>query len=346
MGTGKYKFTECDIPKQSMVDIQNCYKYDRSAFYVMQLKGDKAEVIFTEMSESPEYSDEKLIGYKEQLAQIHQQIQFDYLLLYWMFREELHLAFFSTDKQIRAFEFLDDAISEFGLVRGNNSFAMGIVSLAILSVQMKTMDMDGVEQYLMSRIESYYRDVNWIFAEQYVQMFYEDILKYPTYQKKRTTWAFVESTKIVPEGKQFVICSLENESGLIVTATKDTIVMIGCRGEVYDIRREKFENTYETTDEKLDVFQQMMEFIPEVQAIPEGSFISIDEIAKLCVPKQSDGIYAIPLKKKSKIFQKDQNGTYFLGRPGDYLAIRKDDLTDIYVIQKEIFQQTYTPVDS
>lgn len=32
---------------------------------------------------------------------------------------------------------------------------------------------------------------------------------------------------------------------------------------------------------------------------------------------------------------------YFLGREGDYLVAREDDMMDMYVIQKEIFTQTY-----
>ena len=37
-------------------------------------------------------------------------------------------------------------------------------------------------------------------------------------------------------------------------------------------------------------------------------------------------------------------GEYFVGTSGDYLAIRKDDISDIYIIQREIFAQTYEKV--
>lgn len=33
-----------------------------------------------------------------------------------------------------------------------------------------------------------------------------------------------------------------------------------------------------------------------------------------------------------------------MGRPGDYLAVRLDDITDIYVIQRDIFAETYEKV--
>ena len=41
---------------------------------------------------------------------------------------------------------------------------------------------------------------------------------------------------------------------------------------------------------------------------------------------------------------KNSEQEYFLGRPGDYLAVRLDDITDIYVIQRDIFAETYEKV--
>lgn len=34
-----------------------------------------------------------------------------------------------------------------------------------------------------------------------------------------------------------------------------------------------------------------------------------------------------------------------LGKQGDYLAVRADDLHDVYVIEREIFGKTYQEVD-
>ena len=35
---------------------------------------------------------------------------------------------------------------------------------------------------------------------------------------------------------------------------------------------------------------------------------------------------------------------YMLGKEGDYLAVRMDDLHDIYIIEKSIFQRTYEEI--
>ena len=117
--------------------------------------------------------------------------------------------------------------------------------------------------------------------------------------------------------------------------------MIGCRGEIYDIEKEKFENTYDVTDGKLDIFEQMLDFLPEVERESDGVYISLDEMAHLCYPKQGIEIYAKEIEKRTKVFPVMREQEYFLGRPGDYMAIRADDLCDIYIIQGEIFKQTY-----
>ena len=41
-----------------------------------------------------------------------------------------------------------------------------------------------------------------------------------------------------------------------------------------------------------------------------------------------------------KVFGKGR-GDYFIGKAGDYLAIRLDDLQDMYIIRREVFERTY-----
>lgn len=45
-----------------------------------------------------------------------------------------------------------------------------------------------------------------------------------------------------------------------------------------------------------------------------------------------------------KIFTEWDEEKYLLGRPGDYMVVRKDDLKDVYIIDKDIFHRTYTRV--
>ncbi len=266
---------------------------------------------------------------------------YKFLLVIWKEQDEERTLFFSRTRQVRALEFLDFLIPEFGLVRGDAEHANGRVSAAILGVQMASAEVTDTLEYFMKQAVDYFEDCDWIDALRYGMQEEEEITQLPIYTKKRVAWAYVRSTDIVRAGRQFHMKSLENESGLTITAADDIYIMIGCRGEIYDIKQERFKETYEMTNERLEVFKQMLDFIPEVQTVPEGEYISLDLIAHMCYPVPGAGIRVRQLEKRTKVFPADGSQEYFLGRPGDYLAIRQDDFTDIYIIQENIFTQTY-----
>ena len=116
--------------------------------------------------------------------------------------------------------------------------------------------------------------------------------------------------------------------------------MIGCMGEVYQIQQDKFNASYEISEEPLDIFAQMFEFIPAVERMDDNAYLPIDEIAKICYPKKDAGIWEKQLERRTRVFGKTVND-YFVADSGDYLAVRKDDPQDVYVIRKEVFGRTY-----
>ncbi len=277
-------------------------------------------------------------------AVLEQEPGCQYILAFWKENEIEKLLFYSRKKIVRALEFLDYLISEFGLVRGDGQCAQGEISLAILGVLVGQQESEGTAEYFLEKAESYFLDGDWVEAGSYVSENEGILESMEVYQKKMVKWAYVRSLDVVEKGQKLCIKSLENESGLVLEADEDTYIMIGCRGEIYDITREKFESTYEPTQESLDIFEQMLDFIPVLETVPEGEYISLDEAAHLCQPKKGRGIYARQLEKRTKVFSGRDEQVYFLGRPGDYLAVRRDDVKDIYIIQKEVFAQTYEKV--
>ncbi|MBQ9984366.1 MAG: hypothetical protein IJP29_07230 [Lachnospiraceae bacterium] len=331
MDVGKYGFKVLDV-EFPQFHIEQCYKYEGQDFVVAQVSqfdGDR----WTEhyLGDSGTSNTQELLS----LFSCH------FLLLTWKAQDEERLLFLSDTRRVRALEFLDYMIAEFGLVRGNAGCASGQISSAILSVQISDMDLADTMEYFLRMAMSYYEDCDWIEANCYGVENEAEIKQMKRYVKQRIAWAYVKSTDVVPVGEQVRIKSLENESGMLLTASEDTYIMVGCRGEVYDISRAKFERTYEATDEELDVFEQMLDFLPAIEKVSDGEYISLDDVACLCYPKRGIGIYGVELKRRTKVFPANANQEYFLGRPGDYLAVRLDDCTDIYVIQREIFLQTY-----
>ena len=312
------------------------YKYNRENLAVVEVTEDVFHKLSAMMLDV-EIQRDSVSEYREYMK----RIKCNFLLLIWHEQEEERLYFLSDSKRVRALEFLDYLIPEFGLVRGNARAAGGRISSAILSVKLSENDMENVVTYFLKMTDSYFVDCDLVMAAEYGVKMEKSIKEMKRYHKKKIPWAFVRSTDIVADGEKIHIKSLENESGLQLTAHENVFIMIGCRGEIYDIEKEKFENTYDVTDGKLDIFEQMLDFLPEVERESDGVYISLDEMAHLCYPKQGIEIYAKEIEKRTKVFPVMREQEYFLGRPGDYMAIRADDLCDIYIIQGEIFKQTY-----
>lgn len=262
-------------------------------------------------------------------------------LFIWQANEEAWFLCLSGTKRVRALEFLDYLISDFGLAKGETNCACGRIAIAILKVKMAELDITDRLAYFMKLSGRYFAETVCLDAGEYAKTHIEEIEDMPVYRKKRIAWAYVKSTDIVPTGKKLWIKSLENTSGFEMTASEDAYIMIGCRGEIYDIKKEKFEYSYDVTEDKLDLFEQMLDFLPAVETVPEGEYVALDEKANLCYPKSDAGIKACRLEHRTKIFPVGGHGTYHLGDAGDYMAVRLEDYTDIYVIQSDIFEKTY-----
>ena len=54
-------------------------------------------------------------------------------------------------------------------------------------------------------------------------------------------------------------------------------------------------------------------------------------------------ILAMPIENTTKVFTKWNGAEYLKGEPGDYLAAKETDPDDVYIINKDIFMQTYAP---
>ncbi len=279
----------------------------------------------------------------EQMKLFLQKEQWDAkCVLFWAKDEEdIQLMFHSDTKSIRALEFMDYLVENYAMVKGNETCAQAVITPVFLKVMMSELEADNVGEMLEKIVDLYYTKCQWIDAKQYVEDNREEIVTLPVYVKRRKFWAYVKTTDIVPKGQKFYLKSLENESEMELEASDDLYVMIGNRGETYHISKEKFENTYEVTEEKLDIYEQMLDYLPEVRMENEEKYVSLDELAHLCIPKATKGIYVSCLISRTKVFNPYMDGDYFMGREGDYMAIRTDDLKDIYIIQKEIFLDTY-----
>lgn len=262
--------------------------------------------------------------------------------LFWEEEEDqYHVQFVSNDKQVRAIEFMDYLFENQGEMLGKKNRAFCVIKRTFADVLVLESKTANFEEFLKHKATDYFEKCDWIYSSDFVEQQNEQILTMKKYSKKAVPWAYVKTTDIVPEGDEIYLTSLENESGITLTSSGDIYIMIGCRGEIYHISRENFEKTYTPGTESFDIFMQMASYIPEVKIVSSNEYVCIDRMAKLCYPQKDNFIYARELERRTKVFGLHCKGDYFLGNVGDYLAVRGDDLSDVYIIRRDIFFETY-----
>lgn len=220
-------------------------------------------------------------------------------------------------------EFIADGIGGGG---GHYGKAGGFIQGDLLG------DCDNVGDFLKNRMASYFEDVEIIYAAEYEA----DVNTASECIKKNLPVGYVKGTDIVPSGTNILVRTLEGD--LEVDVTEDIYIMIGIKGEVYPCKKDKFDRSYVEIPDKY-VFDG--EYEPTVKDNTYGHSLSIVPFAKSCVPTGEVSIFAKELDHRVKVFTAWDKDKYMQGKVGDFLAFRKDDFHDVYVIEHNIFYKTY-----
>lgn len=191
---------------------------------------------------------------------------------------------------------------------------------------------EDVEKLLRERIDAYYNSYDVAKAESYKP----DISEMKLCRKLPERVGFAKTTDIVPSGTEIKVRMIEGDLDII--ADDDVYIMIGRKGNIYPISREKFEATYIPAD---DDFSLKAEYEPNI-ITRDSSIYSIMPFARSCVSSESGAsIYTKKLDRTLKLYTRWDHGNYMLGRVGDYLAVRSDDTEDMYIITEEQFGLIY-----
>lgn len=240
----------------------------------------------------------------------------------------------SCVKEVNASElatFLTEGIGSGG---GHYEKAGGFVSQKLYAEKYPTLH---AEAYFNNRMNEYFDSYDVIYADQYEA----DLSETKIYEKKKLPIGYVKMSEMLPAGTPITVRTLEGD--INTTVEDDLYMMIGIKGEVYPNREKKFLNNYEPTEEKynVDLCAISSDYIPMIKNRQDGKNMLITDYAKVCYPKGKVVIFAKPLTKGVKVFTAWEKEKYLLGKPGDYLACRSDDLHDVYVIERDIFGKSY-----
>lgn len=192
------------------------------------------------------------------------------------------------------------------------------------------------EAYFNNRMTQYFDSYELIYAAEY-QVNPDDMKQYVM---RSVPMGYVKAAQVFPVGTPITIRTLEGDIEL--TAEEDLYIMIGLKGEVYPNYREQFERSYKILNRQYSHGGDL-EYVPTIKNRQDGSTLTLTDYAGVCIPAENVRIYAKKLDRGVKVFTEWDKEKYMLGRPGDYLAVRCDDLHDIYVVEEEIFSKSYDP---
>lgn len=262
----------------------------------------------------------------------------DTCIVYNEVKEGFKFSVRSCVKDRRADElaaFLAEGIGSGG---GHVEKAGGFISKIRYEKQYPTLH---TEAYFSERLNEYFDNCQIIDAVTYDI----DISDMKAYVKRKLPQGFAYASHLFPIGTPATIRTLEGDVDVIID--DEVILMIGIKGEIYPIKKEKFERTYQKTDKKYDLetYAVQAEYVPTIRNRIDGSSVEITAYAQVCMPTLETHIHARELKSMVKVFTAWDREKYMLGKPGDFLAVRCEDKHDIYVVERDIFYKSYEEME-
>ena len=235
----------------------------------------------------------------------------------------------SCTKDVRANEFAAFLTLGIGSGGGHVDKAGGFISRDKFEKEKPFLT---ISQYLKDRIDFYFMNSEIIYAETY-ELDTSDMKKYTKISFKM---GYADPLDFLEKGDRIVIRTLEGDTEQTITG--DFYINIGVKGEVWPMKKEKFEKTYRVSDEPYGL---ETEYFPTVHCVRTGEVVELFDYAKTCYASGGSTVFAKQLDKIVKIYTAWDREHYYLGNPGDFLVCRVDDVHDIYIIQREVFLKTY-----
>lgn len=240
----------------------------------------------------------------------------------------------SCVKEVNASELAAYVTEKIGSGGGHIEKAGGFISKKLYEEYYPTLHS---EAYFSEKMNEYFDSTQIIYADEYEV----DITDMGKYINKKIPVGFVKAEEVLAIGTPITIRTLDGDVDM--TVEPDLYIMIGVKGEVYPIRKDKFEQSYQVLDAPYDMqaFALNSEYAPTIKNRLDGSVQSLTNHAATCMPIEKTSIYAKPIDCMVKVFSTGDTDKYMVGKEGDYLAVRCDDMHDIYIVEQDVFGIAY-----
>ncbi len=279
----------------------------------------------------------------------------DICLVFSMISDGVKLSVRSCVKEVKASELAAEICKGIGSGGGHLVKAGGFIPMELMVEAYKTYckeigasprmelsedgkserpSMSGVKSFLEQKMMNYFDNSEIIYTDKYEA----DINKMGHYRKKPLPLGYIYATDLFKPNTKITIRSFEGDVDARVE--EDSVIMIGANGKVYINSREAFEKTYRTYP-NWNYTLKDTEYSPTIKDNDAGKTIHPLKFAKVCIPTGEYTIYAKRIDHRVKIFMGWNENSYLLGEEGDYLAVRGNDVKDVYIIDGKVFAKGY-----
>ena len=263
----------------------------------------------------------------------------DICIAYMVKTTEIKISVRSCIKEVHANELAEFITKGLGGGGGHLIKAGGTIrpeKLVEIYTMLDISDIEALEEFtgklLYEKTFDYMRSYELMYSESTNL----DISNMQLYQKRPVELGYVKTTDLCEPGIQLEVRTLEGD--IHITSDENIYIMIGIEGEVYPIKKEKFESSYKSLGK---TYHGSFEYEPSVHDPKSGEKKDILPYSDTCISTGTSFILAKPLERNIRLFTKWDEERYYTGHPGDYIACRRDDPHDIYIIKGSLFDRLY-----
>ncbi|WP_051194990.1 DHH family phosphoesterase [Pseudobutyrivibrio ruminis] len=256
-------------------------------------------------------------------------------LVYSIHEGGIKISVRSCVKEVKADELAQFICEGVGNGGGHLIKAGGSIQRRLLELQELEYTPAAIQQFFRSRMQDYFYDNDIIYASDYSI----DTSDMQRYARKSLKAGYVIATDILPIGVNATIRTIQGDVKFEVE--KDTIIVIGIRGEVTAISKKQFDK-YFIEDSSEYVYPG--EYIPTIKSDIDGRNVEITKHAHSCLTAGNSYMFAKEINNRTKVFTKHDPENYCLGKPGDYIGVLEGDTSEIFIFERDIFKKMFDPI--
>ena len=256
-------------------------------------------------------------------------------IVYNEINEGIKLSARSCTKEVDASELASFVCGDIGSGGGHLEKAGGFISMGLYERDYPTLH---TEAYFSQKMNEYFDNTQIIYAKDYEP----DPARMKKYSKKPVVLGYVRSAELYPEGTSVTLRTKSGDRD--IRTSKELYIMIRPDGEAYSRRKESFEGRYQEVHVAYDGRYGVDKYAPMLKNKEDGTTRVLAEYAKACMPKKDVYVYAMELTGTVKVFTLEDEEHYSVGRAGDFLVVQCDDLHDLHVVSKNVFDRIYTEI--